>query len=180
MLKKSLFENYQNLLIKIDAFSSSITQRYQQDLCCARGCSDCCQQELSLFPLEFFFLRHQIGSHPEVRRARTDFSSDLSAATACILLHKGSCLLYPYRPVICRTHGLPLLIRPDQGEFRDCCPKNFFQRPLQTIPAADVLDLERINTLLAVLNRAFAVQTGIDPGQRIGLNQLFSDDFRIA
>jgi Fe-S-cluster containining protein len=72
----------------------------------------------------------------------------------CPLLLDDRCLLYDARPVICRTHGYPLLV---EGRV-DHCPKNFTS--LRTIESNLILDLDAINTILAGVNIAFMKENG--------------------
>jgi uncharacterized protein len=71
----------------------------------------------------------------------------------CPLLEAGACLLYPARPVICRTHGLPILASEGRVDF---CPRNF--GGLATLPGDAVLDLERLNAALAAVNALFVTE----------------------
>lgn len=80
--------------------------------------------------------------------------------------------MYDRRPVICRTHGLPLLIRGEGEERRDCCPKNFVGHSLGDLPGSDLLDLERLNTILVAVNMVFASHVGVEAGLRLPLSLL--------
>jgi Fe-S-cluster containining protein len=71
----------------------------------------------------------------------------------------GACGIYELRPVVCRSHGLPLQFK-DLGEaegedlvFRDVCYLNFQAQDISALPPQDVLNLDTLNTLLAMLNR---------------------------
>jgi Fe-S-cluster containining protein len=71
----------------------------------------------------------------------------------CPLLVGDECLLYSFRPVICRTHGFPVLVETEEGKKIDCCPLNFTDGK---IPGPDhCLDLERLNATLVAVNRLF-------------------------
>jgi hypothetical protein len=69
------------------------------------------------------------------------------------LLENGVCQLYAARPIICRTHGLPLLLGEAETRRVDYCPENF--RGLDALPASAVIDLERLNTTLAAVDALF-------------------------
>jgi Fe-S-cluster containining protein len=57
--------------------------------------------------------------------------------TACVLLgDKGKCLVYDYRPMTCRLHGLPLIDRSGEVMHDEWCTRNFpGEKPL------DIVDL---------------------------------------
>ncbi len=88
----------------------------------------------------------------------------------CPLLAGGECLLYGARPLICRTHGLPLLVDDGAGRRVDFCPENF--RGLESLPGEAVLDLERLNAALAAVDAHFAEEAfggGKAPRRRLTL-----------
>jgi len=77
----------------------------------------------------------------------------------CPLLDQGRCSLYPARPIICRTHGLPLLVGEGPERRVDFCPENF--QGVDTLPASALIDLEKLNRLLATVNAVFLRDTGL-------------------
>src|SRR5690606_40032776 len=95
-----------------------------------------------------------------------------------ILEVNGRCAIYDARPLVCRTQGHALRYPPgfvpqeaiglDLGPqgAATWCPLNFAERPPA---AADVLDAERIDRLLAVMNQRFAAARGLDPLDRVAL-----------
>ena len=174
-MAEEVFRNYQMLLNKVDEFSSLIIPRYRKYICCGYGCSDCCRQNLNLLPIEYAYLQKGFILLPEpmkkfVRNRAAQGLGDYYAP--CLLLDHGACVLYDRRPIICRTHGLPLFIREGDKERRDCCPKNFTSYSLERLPQTDFLHLERLNIILITINRAFASQKSIESGIRLALNNL--------
>ena len=61
--------------------------------------------------------------------------------------------MYQARPIICRTHGLPLLVHRDGASGIDFCPENF--RGAASIPGSAIIDLDRLNATLATINTLF-------------------------
>ncbi|HPD61160.1 MAG TPA: YkgJ family cysteine cluster protein [Thermodesulfobacteriota bacterium] len=173
-MAEEIFCNYQKLLNKVDEFSALIIKKYRKHINCGYGCSGCCQQNLNLLPLEYSFLWEGFALLPETMKksVRNRAAQRFGDYTACLLLDQGACLLYERRPIICRTHGLPLFIMEGDKARRDCCPKNFTSYRLEFLPQTDFLDLERLNTILITINRFFASLTGTDAGIRLALNNL--------
>jgi uncharacterized protein len=173
-MAEEIFHNYQKLLKKVDEFSSRIIQRYGKNINCGYGCSDCCQQNLNLLPLEYLFIQKGFSLLPEPMRkiVHNRSAQGLGDYTPCLLLNHEACVLYERRPIICRTHGLPLFITEGDKERRDCCPKNFTSYCLELLPQTDFIHLERLNTILITINRVFASLTGIEAGIRLALNKL--------
>lgn len=127
-------------------------------------------------------LRRQIARQAQAAAAADSVAnpttSDLLSPRSCVFLDAAEqCAIYPVRPLFCRSQGLPLayakeLIPAEALRFsaRDgravvCCPLNFAASPsdppgpAQSSPsvpgAADILDAQRIDLVLALLNRRF-------------------------
>ena len=75
----------------------------------------------------------------------------------CPLLEHHRCLLYDARPIVCRTHGLPILYTENDEQHVDCCPLNLEQ--CESLPGSVVIDLDRLNALLVAVNALFHSQS---------------------
>jgi uncharacterized protein len=144
--------NYRNLVAKVDEFSHRISSEYGNLIFCRKGCDGCCRQ-ITLFPVEAYALASELRRAPEEVSARIRKRSLKISPDACPLLEDGICLLYPARPIICRTHGIPILIAGDHEKTIDFCPKNFMG--VASFPAADILNLDLLNSTLSLINRVF-------------------------
>lgn len=163
--------NYHNLVKKIDSFCQAIENRYQASLVCKKGCSDCCRH-ISLFPVEAVALNLALAAlSPESREKIVHLAKESDVDGKCPLLDHGACLMYPYRPVICRTHGLPILVTGYSGITLDHCPLNFTRG--EKPEKAFTLDLEQINTLLYAVNTLFLKEAF--PGKILPQRILLSD-----
>lgn len=149
----SELENYLALLERVDQLCGLTAARFDSQISCRPGCDACCRH-LSVFAVEAAALREALGALGEAEASLIREKAKLAGPDApCPLLNDGLCLLYPARPIICRTHGLPILISRDGEAGVDFCPQNF--RGLDSIPGSDVIDLERLNALLATINSLF-------------------------
>ncbi len=116
--------------------AEKISDRLDPLLVCRRGCHDCCVDNISVFPVEAEVIRHHCHSlltfdqpHPKGKCAFLDTG--------------GACRIYPWRPYVCRTQGLPLqwLERDDGGaeiEVRDICPLNLIELAKQEVDLVGV------------------------------------------
>lgn len=196
---------YAGLTARIDAFFAGVLARQAGAMRCQAGCAGCCQDGLSVSAIEAAVIRDYLDRLPAAQRRRIATSADAergstagpnasSAAAAddggsgCAFLDpQGRCAIYPVRPLVCRSQGLPLaypadLVPADALRFaaRDgravvCCPLNFAADAASNSTrakapgAADILDAERIDLVLAVLNRRFvaagcnSTAVGADP-----------------
>ena len=146
-------DNYRELVTRVDDLCSTTVAAFHSYLECRPGCDSCCRH-LSLFRVEGEALAAALHELPTGQAAK--IREKAAAATPdgpCPLLEEGRCLLYEARPIICRTHGLPLLISHDNGSQVDFCPLNF--RGLSSLPGSAVIDLDRLNAALAAVNALF-------------------------
>jgi uncharacterized protein len=149
---------YRRLMAKVDAHWTRSARLLGDRLRCAPGCCDCCRQHISVFPVEAVSIALAVEALPgDAADALRRRVAHLPADGPCPLLNAdGRCALYAARPIICRTQGLPLLIATDGGDQVAACPLNTMDG--ETLPAGAVIDLERLNRILAAVNRLF-VQT---------------------
>ncbi len=146
-------ENYRALVARVDELCERTFTAMGDHIACHAGCDACCRH-LSIFAVEAAALREALRELPPEKaaliRSKAAHSDENSP---CPLLHEGLCLLYHARPIICRTHGLPLLLEREGERSVDFCPENF--QGLPSIPGSAVIDLERLNTMLATINALF-------------------------
>lgn len=152
------FNNYIHLIEKIDQKCQKIQKHYREVIRCQKGCSECCQH-ISIFPVEAAFIAHAFRKLP-------NFTSEfiinrLDNVQDCPLLVDGICILYESRPIICRTHGFPLLMNRNHETLIDFCPHNF--QGISWFQKNAVIDMEQVNTVLSMINRVFISQMGIEP-----------------
>ncbi|MEI6306062.1 MAG: YkgJ family cysteine cluster protein [Deltaproteobacteria bacterium] len=146
-------ENYRQMLARVNDLCNGIEKALQEHLKCTQGCSSCCKA-ITLFPVEAAAITVALASLPTeqaaaIRHKVEDHCDDES----CPLLHDNSCLLYDARPIICRTHGLPILYLENGEQHMDCCPLNLVQ--CKSLPGNAIIDLERLNALLVAVNAQF-------------------------
>jgi uncharacterized protein len=146
-------ENYRALLQRVDEICQQTATRFASEISCRPGCDACCRH-LSIFAVEAAALHRALNQLPVkdaefIRQAATDCPPD----APCPLLHDGLCLIYRARPIICRTHGLPLLVNRDGASGVDFCPENF--QGAESIPGSAVIDLDRLNATLLAINTLF-------------------------
>jgi uncharacterized protein len=149
----NLLSNYRDLVGRVDELCRRIEAGFRGHIACGRGCDGCCRH-ISLFPVEavslYAALRRLSPSRIELMRER---ARTADTAGPCPLLADGLCLLYDARPLICRTHGMPLLVHRGAERSVDFCPLNF--KGIGTLHGASVIDLDRINETLVAINALF-------------------------
>lgn len=147
-------ENYLNLIRQLDSLCDRISSNLAERIACRAGCAGCCRH-ITLFPVEAVALSEaQRHLPPEQASPIRERARTATPDSPCPLLHQDICLLYEARPVICRTHGMPLLLTGSDGIRRvDFCPRNF--QGAKSLPGDAVIDLDRLNETLAAVNALF-------------------------
>jgi len=152
-----ILENYRKFVTRVDALCHGIENALKEQITCSEGCSSCCTS-ITIFPVEAAALNAALEALPvdEADTIRGKIT-ERSGGERCPLLHHHRCLLYAVRPIICRTHGLPILYGEEGQKRVDCCPLNLEQ--CESLPGSAVIDLEQLNTILVAINALFLSQT---------------------
>lgn len=161
-----------SLHLSIDTEINRLTSLLSDKLQCADGCSNCCVDEITVFEIE--------AAHIRLHYADLLENGIPHPKGACAFLDKkGSCRIYPCRPYVCRTQGLPLQWI-DIGEyespvlFRDICPRNDESVDLLGLPDDMVWHIGPIEEQLAQMQ--YSINGGTT--NRIPLRSLFVNVIR--
>ena len=145
----------------IDEKVSTLETKHASFMECKRGCSDFCQDKLTVFEVEANRIRAFLQ---EVQPRLT-----LHPPGSCAFLHPKdkSCQVYQARPYVCRTQGLPLrfLEETEEGlsEFRDICPLNDKETdPIEELDAEDCWEIGPTESELWVLTREESRRDPVD------------------
>ncbi len=165
---------YAQLVARVDAFFSDVASRCADAIACQPGCDGCCQVQLTLSPVEAASLAAYVGqldaeSRDRLRKRLAEALDEEN--TRCAMLDRsGQCLVYPARPLVCRSQGLPLRypselvpieavrVRVPSGVIT-VCPLNF---TVDNPRLSDALDAERVDQIVALLNHTYARKHGLD------------------
>jgi Fe-S-cluster containining protein len=159
-------EAVEALHVEVDRAAARLAARHAERLRCARGCSSCCVDGITVFEVEARIIERR---HGELLAAGEPHDEG-----ACAFLDgEGACRIYAERPYVCRTQGLPLrwideLEDGSPAELRDICPLNDEGEPIEELVEEDCWTLGPAEERLARLQAA----TGA-PGRRVALRGLF-------
>ena len=162
-----LLKNYRELISRIDQHIEQLARVHGDNIFCKKGCDDCCRH-LALFPVEAFNLARAFGALDDLSREKIEKQARENSGI-CPFLQDHICMVYSDRPVICRTHGYPLYMEKDGEGMVDFCPKNF--KGATEFSRSDMLDLDRLNTLLFAVNNHFVACFEEDFPDRIWMKQ---------
>lgn len=151
---KSLHQN-------IDQFFDKIQKKFPQEINCRLGCDVCCHTDISVSQIESQLIEEWFHAlEDEKKESLKELWSrpqpkgkgyHNEEARPCAFLYEGKCSIYEARPVICRSHGIAVVRTTEETKEIDVCSLNF----KNSLPQLeDALDLDRLNTLLAIANKS--------------------------
>ncbi len=141
---------------RVDAHFDAALARSPAAFQCGPGCESCCHVRIGVFTVEAAPIRDALArlatTDPALRTRVRHQADDPEHAERCALLVDGRCSVYDARPLICRSHGLPIAAA-DPGDPAaplrlDHCPLNFRD---EAPPRASILRLEAVNQPLSLL-----------------------------
>lgn len=160
---------WRQVVAQADAFFTRAASACSDQLSCAPGCVDCCQQDLEVLAAEAVAILQGLDQAPaEVLEAL----AARDPGGACVMLLDGRCAVYEHRPIICRTHGLPIRYEdPDDPEAAEisCCALNF---TTADPPADAVLNGNRLLTCLSVADSLVRAQMASGEAYRLPISRL--------
>ena len=167
-----LLHRYAALVSRLDAEITRVAALHDGRLLCRAGCDSCCGR-FSLSLVETQALRAAMSALPaDLRRMVREAAALQDPAAPCPLLLNRRCAVYPHRPVICRTQGLPIgYIDHQQASIEvSACPMNF--GPETNFSANELLFLDEWNESLSSINADLAARLGADPQIRVEISLL--------
>ena len=140
---------YRELVSDVDRHLNRIQHRYAGHIACHMGCACGCRN-LSISFMEALSLANAVQDLPRETAAKIKMRAAAVSFWECPLLEERACRLYPFRPMICRTHGFPLQTIFNGRSSIGHCRHNF--KNISSIPEDAVIDLDKINRMLRAIN----------------------------
>lgn len=180
--------DFKDLQKKAEKSFDEFFEKYQDQMTCAKGCSRCCIDGLSVFAWEaalisdwYFDLNEdqknqwkELQEKPQTN-SRPFIDSDGEENQPCVFLREDSCSIYEVRPSLCRTQGMALRFQDQNGDiYRDWCPLNFSDRE-EGPNESDDLNLNALNQMLATAQILHEKESPESLGpQRVELKSLWN------
>jgi len=149
----NIFEELKLFYREVDARAARLSEIHAERLNCQRGCSACCIDGITVFEIEAENIRKNYAELLENETPRR--------SGACAFLDgEKACRIYPDRPYVCRTQGLPLRwleeFNDEIIELRDICPLNEAGEPVEELPADLCWTIGEFEARLAGLQDKFS------------------------
>ncbi len=167
----STLDRYRELTAKVDAFFARVERRHGDQMLCGSGCFDCCLVRLSVTPVEAAVIREALATLPAEVRERLAARAARDEPERCAALEDdGRCAIYAGRPLVCRSHGVPIRQRDGRGDgIVDTCFRNFAEHGAAAADPDCVLDQTTLSSILLAIDSAHAAETGGTAGTRVAI-----------
>ena len=99
---------YQQFLEIFDKKLNNYFESHKQHVCCREGCADCCKHgDYPMSQLEFeYVMQGYIDLEDDKKQVVQQNIKNIQKGGVCPFLYNNLCIIYPYRPIVCRVHGL--------------------------------------------------------------------------
>lgn len=156
-------DKYVDLVTEIDVKIEALNKTHKQHMQCKAGCAKCCL-DFDVFPIEFYAIKSKMESDNfqiPVKKPTEEFDEE---PESCLFLKDDMCQIYQYRPIICRSHGLPLLSMNETGEFWELshCDLNFETMEPDFFHDENSLVMDKFNSILFQTNISFIKENKLD------------------
>lgn len=156
----------------IDTMVQPLEEMNRGALQCTKGCFGCCVDGITVFDAEAQVIRSNHGKLLE--------NGIPHGRGRCAFLNpEGACRIYPQRPYVCRTQGLPLRWferdkeTEEAAEFRDICELNEGVGPLEELPPEQCWTVGAVEERLAAIDQNVSQSETSRGTTRIALRDLF-------
>lgn len=146
-------DDYRALSDDIDKTTSSLWNEHHNNMACKKGCDKCCLN-FDVFPIEFDYIKKQVEKlYPQV----INQSRPQEIGEKCFFLKDHQCTIYEARPIICRTHGYPLLYMNEAGDQWELshCELNFTGVDEDYFHEENCYAQDTFNSRLFMLNKEY-------------------------
>ena len=143
------FSNYLRLRDEVDKQCDYLGNLHSDKMVCREGCDSCCMN-FGLLAVEFYSIAEALkGEKPE---------KGVGDEGGCPFLVDHRCTIYSHRPIICRSHGLPILQMGEEDWDLSACHLNFTDIEEDYFTENNCYRQDLFNSKLYLVNRTFLSQ----------------------
>jgi uncharacterized protein len=169
----SALDALKSLQANASAFFERFESKHADKMQCQMGCASCCQVNLTVFESEAVRIWQGFWASDTATQNAViqDLKRRIPAPENCAFLVDKKCVIYDWRPIICRTQGAALLVpiehdasshiasksaseKQKKSYKVDVCPLNFVEADTKVL-APDALNLERLTTLQTLAEQQY-------------------------
>jgi len=171
---EDLLAPWRQVAEKVDTFFDRAARNHADAIACKAGCDGCCQHDLSVTLAEALAALDALSGLPATRRAAIAARARDAGPPCALLDGEGRCEVYPGRPLICRSHGLPIREAATDGRASSvgACELNFGSG-IEGYPKDATVNATLLTAGLTVADMLIARRLDIaQSDQRVGLRDL--------
>lgn len=114
--------DYESFLKSFDKKLKIYFEKDAKHICCKSGCSACCETgDYPISQLELEYIMKGFAKlNNDIKRKVQENIKTVKKGGACPFLVEKLCSIYPYRPIICRVHGLAYLCTNNKVKVPYC------------------------------------------------------------
>ena len=160
-----ILDEFYDFFDRTNAKIDEVTKKHEKYLSCKKGCTYCCMN-ISVLPIEFYAIGKMLKKSKKKIK--------LNRHKRCAFLQDCLCMIYQFRPMLCRTHGLPLSHRDSHDPSRinvSICDLNFVDKTPK-FKLDNTLDMDEVNLELYRLNEKFIAKFNTRLPARIPLSKV--------
>ena len=114
--------DYKAFLTNLDKRLEKYFELHKEHICCSLGCSSCCETgdyPVSGIELEYMMQGYSTLNDNDKVKVQHNIKN-MAKGGACPFLIDKKCSIYPYRPIICRVHGLAYICHDEVVKVPYC------------------------------------------------------------
>ncbi len=167
MGQHDFLQEYQSVIEGVDGVVAELAKLHDKQIRCLPGCCQCCTIT-SVLAIEAAIIRQAVAGLDARDADKIKQHQDAS----CPFLVDSLCAIYAARPLICRTHGLPIAYIDYEQEAVEVsvCPLNFSAD--YVFEQDDLFFIDNYNTRMGQLNLAYCAANGLDAKSRIRMDAI--------
>ena len=114
--------DYKDFLVDLDKRLGQYFELHKEHINCCLGCSSCCETgdyPMSQLELEYLMQGYTKLNDKDKITVQNNIKNIVKGGVCPFLIDK-KCSVYPYRPVVCRVHGLAYICRDEVVKVPYC------------------------------------------------------------
>ena len=143
--------SYKNFIAKLDSRLKDYFELHSDYVHCKEGCSSCCEE--GDYPISQpeaeYLMQGYIALDNDTKIKVQNNIKLIKKGGACPFLINNKCSVYPYRPIICRVHGLAYLCKEGTVKLPYCANEG---KNYSNVLNAGMVDIAPINENLDTKN----------------------------
>lgn len=114
--------NYEDFLVDLDKRLHQYFESHREYINCCLGCSSCCEKgDYPLSNIELEYLMHGFMTLNDETKIKVQNNiKNIKQGGVCPFLINKECSVYPFRPIICRVHGLAYICKDNVVKVPYC------------------------------------------------------------